>query len=637
MESNSPFKIEHGFRNSHASVIVWNFKHKINGLPNSAPTSDGSAEECFLKDDKFKPDEVNKRIISANSIISISTSKSKTASPGGFEIKLAPTKNWLKLLTNGSWVAILMSNKALMQEDFDKASAESLRFVGRIDSVRLAIGNMNGVPSTEYIVTGTDWSSIFNVPIYIDRAVFVNNADTLTLTKRFLSIAEKEGYRLDRNSYPYYSTNNMCNFIFAFLSGKAYETIKPSKEEQADNALSQDAMNVWKLIQSLYQDVKVSIPNEVSAYLGMDTSDTTAFSKVSRFYGILNGNTSNDPIKDTENHNYDSTDDCSISIFTNDFWHGLKTPWEMFSTLANLQINEVFAELVWNEKVPKFGFFKRIKPFFINDKDHAMYKKVEGLNANIISNYKDLSHVYVPREAVLNIDVGFDNENRFNFIEVQPYTSVSSAETYSKISQRLMQEDAFKREGVKAGNFTFYGSIRKKGEKDGLISPIDTKNFKFLFAEWYFNNHLYFNGTLAIKGIDKPIVVGHNIVFDFNIFGFKEDTFIKSTKDSTYKGPFYCLAHVETVSHSFTVTDTGVRMYHTSIHFTKGIIIDSTYKFVKDEDRQVVSCIDLEAQDIETSTTDVDNVYFKNQQALINDKQKVIQTGRITETTPPKV
>lgn len=637
MESNSPFKIEQGFRNSHASVVVWNYKYKINGLP---PTikSKSLAVDCFLEDTSFNADEVNKRIITANSIISINISKAKGPTPGTFEIKLAPTKNWLKILTNGSWVAILMSNKTMVQKDFDEANPESLKLIGRIDSVRLALGNRNGVASTEYVVTGTDWSSIFNTNIYIDHAVFMDGTGMLAITKRFLSILEKEGYRLDKNSYPYYSTNNMCNFIFAFLSGSVWNTIKPSKDESADSTMAEEANNLYSLINSMYKNIKIGMPNEVSKFLGLDTSNNSAFSKVSKFYGVLEPSSNTDPLSDQINLKYDATDDCSISIFTNDFWYGHKSPWNMFSTLANIQINEIFAELVWEDKKPALGFFKRIKPFFINDKDHAIYQKVDGLDAKIISHYKDLSHTYIPRDCILNIDIGFDDENRFNFIEVQPYTSVSSLQVTSKISQRLMVESAFNREGVKPGNFTFYGSIRKKGEKDGgVISPLDTKEFRFLFAEWYFNTHLYFNGTMSFKGIDKPVMVGHNIVIDFNIFGFKEDTFNKSTKDTKYKAPFYCLMHVENVNHSFSITEDGVRMYQTIIHFSRGIIVDSSFRFIKDEDGQVVSCIDLVVGDVDSSTTDIDNIYFKNQQSLISDSQPVIQTGRVTVTTPPKV
>ena len=57
-------------------------------------------------------DEVDQVIVNTLSLKSINTSKSKASPAGQFEIRLAPTKNWVTAITPGSWLAILMSRQS---------------------------------------------------------------------------------------------------------------------------------------------------------------------------------------------------------------------------------------------------------------------------------------------------------------------------------------------------------------------------------------------------------------------------------------------------------------------------------------------------------------------------------------------
>ena len=80
----------------HAAFLIWNYTDRL-----GSSNLEGIAET-----------KIDRLIISTFSLKAISTSKTKTAPSGTFQVSLAPTRNWVQVIAPCSWCTILMSREA---------------------------------------------------------------------------------------------------------------------------------------------------------------------------------------------------------------------------------------------------------------------------------------------------------------------------------------------------------------------------------------------------------------------------------------------------------------------------------------------------------------------------------------------
>jgi hypothetical protein len=80
------------------------------------------------------------------------------------------------------------------------------------------------------------------------------------------------------------------------------------------------------------------------------------------------------------------------------------------------------------------------------------------------------------------------------------------------------------------------------------------------------------NGTIVLHGVDDYIAVGDNIRFDA---GFINPTpnINQATADAGTN--MFVLAHIESVSHSFTLVNGDARSYTTTIQFVRGVVVNN--------------------------------------------------------------
>src|SRR5574343_1830455 len=111
----------------HAAVLVWNYTDRIGteGMSNNQQSSGVKLQH-----------EVEEKIISTLSCVSIQTNKTKSQPNGTFQLTLAPFRNWVSTITPGSWCAILMSNEPITEKDLKKANPKLLKMIGRVETVR---------------------------------------------------------------------------------------------------------------------------------------------------------------------------------------------------------------------------------------------------------------------------------------------------------------------------------------------------------------------------------------------------------------------------------------------------------------------------------------------------------------------
>jgi hypothetical protein len=79
------------------------------------------------------------------------------------------------------------------------------------------------------------------------------------------------------------------------------------------------------------------------------------------------------------------------------------------------------------------------------------------------------------------------------------------------------------------------------------------------------------NGTIVLHGVDEYIAVGDNIRFDA---GFINPTPNINQATANAGVNQYVLAHIENISHSFTLVNGDTRSYTTTIQFVRGVIVN---------------------------------------------------------------
>lgn len=160
-------------KNPHGIVVIYNYRERFG--------------DNYIANSEFEIEQV---ILNSASLLSIQTQKSKGSPNGAFEIKLAPYKNWTSAITPGSWCVILMSNSAV--DDGAKyggttVNSKSFKMLGRIESVRgvVSTNKMDGSVTKHYIVTGSDWGTVFNNSLYVDPLDRDPNATALGMAQRY--------------------------------------------------------------------------------------------------------------------------------------------------------------------------------------------------------------------------------------------------------------------------------------------------------------------------------------------------------------------------------------------------------------------------------------------------------------------
>ena len=95
--------------------------------------------------------------------------------------------------------------------------------------------------------------------------------------------------------------------------------------------------------------------------------------------------------------------------------------------------------------------------------------------------------------------------------------------------------------------------------------------WKYLLKEWFFDVHRTLNGTITLIGQSKHIKVGTNVLIPTKVMSETDNI-----NEANSAGlATHILAHVEAISHSFSVDNNGARKFTSTINFVRGILTDS--------------------------------------------------------------
>ena len=386
-----------------AAAIIFNYRDRI--------AAEGT--------DVDKVNKVDQIVLNTLSLISIATTKTKSAPQGTFQLTLAPTKNWVTVLTPGSWVVLLMSQNKITEEDLPsfnrggRADPNKVKFLGRIDSVRAntGINQKTGARETTYIVTGFDWGNVFTSILYVDPlAKFAASASALGAANAFLF----QNMTLDLLSDNLPTSDQNVQAIKK-LWGSSVGAVKDIKRE-VRTAISDSTGGQSDII--VKPDSTFVMPDQLVKYMNFNTSGKNIAdiievigSKVKRKNAKVKGDTFNGVFFDE----YDPVTEA-VGIIQSDSIFGQNQFWQLINDNCNSAINEVLCDIRWNDnKRPSLALYKRIKPFIFRDNFLGSEEKVV---ADLVSKYTDLRTVEIPLDDIITANAGTNWRDKYNFIEI---------------------------------------------------------------------------------------------------------------------------------------------------------------------------------------------------------------------------
>jgi len=539
----------------HAAVIIWNYRDRKGSSSIGVPS-----------------DEVDQVIVNTLSLKSINTSKSKASPAGQFEIRLAPTKNWVTAITPGSWLAILMSRQEINKENLKsgKKDSKQVKFFGRVDSVRVNVGvnQATGARMTEYIVSGRDWGSIFDSILYIDPSIRKPEEKNDPIAYQRL-LYQKMISEITAGNLPTASQNIMALLKLWGSTDSLTESVEQliAREVKPEN--------------------NFTIPKEVKAYFGFSSTKLSDIINDGFTYGKLKERSffSSNPV---DQDDYEPTNEA-VGLLPISSYFNQNNFWQLIQGASNDVLNETLCDLRWDFEGNNvdLALYHRIRPFAVNSNSDILSTRDDTNDTNtpdskyitsIISRFSDLRRIDIPLVDVVAFNAGTNWRDKVNFIEMRVSPEVIKRNNNDAIDLQVRQrmqysdKEAFTREGFRP--IFAQGTMFPAPASTSDASSYDLLKFtdwKYLLKEWYFNTHKMLNGVISIIGQDRYIQVGDNIMVDAKVMGPSEN---HSLAQINNKGKAYLTAHVESVSHTFTVNDNGVREFFTNVAFSRGIITD---------------------------------------------------------------
>ena len=534
----------------HAAVLIWNYSDRI-GVP------DGGFNSTGVK----KPHEVETFnrpiIISTLSCISIQTNKLKSDPVGTFNLVLAPYKNWISTVTAGSWCAILMSNEKIEEKDLKKANPKHVKMLGKIESVRCETSvDESGARKTLYYVSGVDWGHIFTSYLYIDNLIVAPNEPLLQGNPAAIAIRNMiigaDG--LPKSGAVKDNLNNLLSIMGQNVGG-----------------FTAAGNDIGRLANAIYE---FKIPRELADYFRFNDAKNKEKKTISinKILTLRTGSL-------VAQHKYD--DSAEAYGFIDPFsLQGTHTIWQILLENSNPALNEMFCEFDWHNNNLQLVLYNRIRPF-----SYKNFKaKAAGTSQNLRSYFQLVKYHDIDPVTVISINAGTNWRDKFNFIEIKPqFQEFAVLKVWHKQKSQAYDEISFEREGFRPIIFDTKQFPVKKGAtishqhvSDG-IDFSQLEKWVLLMREWYFGTHRMLNGTITIVGSSEYIGVGNNIRFPADLLN-PTPNINKASRDKN-KNPLI-LAHVESVSHSFTVQPDGAREYITTINFVRGIVVNESNEIV---------------------------------------------------------
>lgn len=554
--------------NPGAAVVIYNYRDRL-GTTNTG---------------QIDAQETDQIILGTTSLLSVTTSKSKSQAQGTFEFALAPWKNWTTAITPGSWCVILMGQTPIKPSEAKYANTKvdkrHFKMIGRIESVRASttVDQVSGALNTSYIVTGTDWAGMFNSFLYVDPA-------SRSLEESAVGSANRMFYQdlvtVDGK------TGKQVNLFDSMAAVRAIMSFWGTSDPRTDALM--DISNNKVLSKAVN---KFGMPIELVEYMGFQD----ASGKANQFVTALL-KTRGNVLLDYDT--YSSIDNVADEAHADGVGYidpacifGMNSLWQIMMDNCNRPLNELIADVRWEGDVPQLCVYKRVKPFKIRSFDEVRMNtnntddnqaKDPNAASDIAtdflrsqeSDFKNVRRHEIAGEDIIAVNAGTNWRDRFNFVEVHVAKQIIPAfqgkdqvSIANKISAQFFDHKSIQRDGLIPMRMDV--NYLPRGISEEKIFDIDkVYAYKYLGKEWFFDTHKMLNGVVTLIGQDNYIQVGDNIIFRADVLSSNFNTNEASLNNSE---DAYITCHVETISHRSSVSADGSRTFTTEIQFVRGIV-----------------------------------------------------------------
>jgi hypothetical protein len=563
--------------NPSAAVLIYNYNDRLGTATtknNTISKNNGTGTD--------KTTEIDQIILNSASLISVTTSKSKSQPGGSFEIVLAPWKNWVTAITPGSWCVILMGRTPIKTSETKynnpKVDKRHFKMLGRIESVRCitTVDQISGALTTSYVVSGVDWGSVFNAHLYVDPVARTNmekaDASSIGTAMRIIydQLITTDGKT--NKEINLYDSTLAIQGLLAFWGGT--DPLTSAARRESDGKLLVKAENAF------------SLPKELIDYMGFTDLKNNANQNLADILRIRGGVLTAYDTYSAVDNTPDEEHSDGIGFIDPSTIFGMHSMWQIMTDNCNKPLNEMIAEMRWEGDKPLMTLYKRVKPFCIRtfeqicEDDHSTEDN-EGANLakdflkKICSDYKNIRRHVIASEEIVMVNAGTNWRDRFNFIEVlvgknlmPRFQNQDLFTSALKLQSQFYDHPSIKRDGFTPMTMTI-NYLPKSTSVDKQYDIERIYAYKYLGKEWYFDTHKMLNGSITIIGQDSYIQVGDNIIFKAENLSSNYNT---NTDTLINKSAAHVTAHVENISHRATVGPDGARSFITDIQFVRGII-----------------------------------------------------------------
>lgn len=496
----------------------------INSMLDSNPLSKIDVLEVSAKDD----------------IVSCQTSKAKGGT-GTFSCTLAPSKNWKKIISPGSWCLIYMKDQRLTGKETSHLDS-GLKMIGIVRSVRSTMEITDtGTKRVRYHISGDDFTSVFKSPIYI----------SLTLS----DIAQGKDVTI-------------ADAILVLDESFAKANMTPAEMQKAivnsllgTPALVSDNGRILKQSFRSRGGQPYLVPSELTKrVLGASTAGNFFTEMIVMFL---------------------QSDLVGTTALQSGVGSMIST-WSLMEHYANRMVNELYTDLlpVYIDKdkgirlAPSVVF--RAIPFsskrgqqeighssLISMQDSERFSRVTVAKKNgsvATSSSPDIgpgrmSHFYISKviedHEVLAENSGKSDAERFNFFYVTPNFSILPGGfgiSENAFIEKILDKDGMFGKILNKVSVARYGLRPYMAHSDYMINDTNAIGImNSIVRDIWEPAYLFENGQVTIKGSGDHIPVGTNVLF---------------VSDNT-------IAHVERVDNSFSVDAGGTKTFRTTISFIR--------------------------------------------------------------------
>jgi hypothetical protein len=380
-------------------------------------------------------------------------------------------------------------------EDLTNDVANGLKMIGIIENVRyVEIDDATtGKPRLEYIVSGRSFGKVFDMNAYFNPIAASNNAIRTLLGAELIKNSRgisRSGNK-DANIVPasaVYSPDVLIKSLISFFYGGSLDELSRANQ-------------TWYIPKELSKLLKITKTIKGSPSFA-DMIDQSRIGLQSYSNGI-----------------------ASVSpLLGKAYIKALPTSgvsaWALMKKLSNPGINEMFTDLAVVDGKLKPAITVRQLPFSTKAADET---SVFGRSSppNVAPNertyFTELPRYIINSANVRSKNVGKSEFERLNHIVVVPS---NDAQIYNIAYAMSLNTTSVQRHGLKTFQVqTPFVLESKESFKKYCDKCVD------LLTEWFFLNHMYYNGTIITDGIDDHAELGSNLYIEdlqqlFHIEGY---------------------------------------------------------------------------------------------------------------------